>query len=362
MTGSTSELTDRVKARARALGFDAVGIARADEPVSEAHARYLEFVGRGMQGEMSYLAENAEARRSLDGSAILEGARSVVCVGMRYGRDDDADDPPLAKRIARYARGQDYHNYLRKKLRKLAAFIRTLGDGVRARPLCDVEPVLERAWAARSGLGFIGKNGLLITPGQGSFQLLGEVVTTLPLVAGEPIAERCGSCTRCLDACPTSAFAAPFVLDPRRCVAYLTIEARSVPPPELIEAVGEHLFGCDACQEVCPFNRAAPPPSERTRPFRPLARWSEHALGDLVAPTDEAWAALSEGTPLSRAGRDGLGRNAVLAATRLLQSEDAASRDEARVAIERAEVHPNAEIRAIADAAGAVLGKGPSIP
>src|SRR6185369_15160112 len=190
------------------------------------------------------LADHAETRRRLDGADIIAGARSVICVGRRYARSREAEerDPPLARGIARYARGQDCHVFLRKKLRQLAAFVRTLGPSVDARAFCDTEPVLERAWAARAGIGFVGKNGLVITPGQGSYQILGEVVTTLALVPDTPIAERCGACTRCLDACPTGAFAAPFVLDPRRCIAYLTIEAKDAPPPDLAEAIGEHLF------------------------------------------------------------------------------------------------------------------------
>ena len=206
-------LDARLVAEANRLGFDAVGFARADVPLGADFAHYESFVAHGMHGEMQWLADLPEARKRLDGEHILPGAKTVVCLARRYGRAADPDGP-----IARYARGRDYHNGMRKKLRKLAAFARTLGAGVTARPLCDQEPILERAWAARSGLGFVGKNGLLIVPGAGSFVLLGEVVTTLSLddeAYGTPMRERCGTCTRCLDACPTQAFRAPFVLDPR---------------------------------------------------------------------------------------------------------------------------------------------------
>src|SRR6202043_3539271 len=152
------------------------------------------------------------------------------------------------------------------------------GPGVEARVLSDVEPLLERAWAARAGVGFVGKNGLVITPGQGSYQLLGEVVTTVALVPDTPMAERCGACTRCLDACPTRAFPAPFVLDARRCVSYLTIEQKTAIAPELRPGMGEHLFGCDDCQTVCPFNAGtgarATLTDEDGDPFAPLERWS----------------------------------------------------------------------------------------
>ncbi len=315
---SPSDLDARVRERARALGFDAVGVARADVPLEADFARYRAFVAEGMHGEMGYLAENEAARERLDTDAILAGARSVVCVARRYQRaaGDEAHDPPFAQHIARYARGRDYHNGTRKKLRQLAAVLRTLGTPdapAQARPLVDDAPVLERVWAARAGLGFVGKNGLLIVPGEGSFVLLGEVVTTLALTPDPPIPERCGACTRCLDACPTSAFARPFVLDPRKCIAYLTIELRAPIPLEHRAAIGEHLFGCDDCQTVCPFNRSARPRSpEATRPFEPHARWSETSVIDLLAMDERAWVELGEGSPLRRATADGLARNAAI--------------------------------------------------
>jgi epoxyqueuosine reductase len=311
-----------VRDRARALGFDAVGVARADLPLEEEFARYRAFLDAGMAGEMGYLAENAEARERLDTPAILEGARSVVCVARRYQRSpgEEEKDPPFAQRIARYARGHDYHNGVRKKLRQLAAFLRTLraagereGEPVRARPMVDDAPILERAWAARAGLGFVGKNGLLIVPGEGSFVLLGEVVTTLALTPDSPIPERCGACTRCLDACPTQAFPRPFVLDPRRCVSYLTIELRGAIPEDLRGAVGDHLFGCDDCQTVCPFNhsaRARPP--DATRPFEPHARWRETELASLLEMDERRWGEISHGSPIHRATADGLARNAAI--------------------------------------------------
>lgn len=348
----TAEAPDRlVREHALALGFDVVGVARADEPIEIEHARYLEFIARGMHGEMGYLAEYAEQRRRLDGSAILEGARSVVCVGRRYARPRDLEegDPPLARAIARYARGQDYHNHLKRRLRRLASFIRSLAPGVLARPLCDVEPVMERVWAARAGIGFVGKNGLLITPGQGSYQLLGEVVTTLLLTPDAPIAERCGSCTRCLDACPTQAFDAPFVLDPRRCIAYLTIEQRSAPAEPLRARMGEHVFGCDACQEVCPFNRTAPPRPERTAPFHPLARWEARDVDDLTALDEEGFNALTIGTPLRRARRSGLARNAaIVAANRLARGAQGGAAERAERALAAALAHDDPSVRAVA--------------
>lgn len=305
------ERSRAVRQKARALGFDVVGVARADVPLDADFERYRAFVEEGRHGEMTWLGEPLDVRRRVDTPHILAGARSVVCVARRYQRSADAEagDPALAHHIARYARGRDYHNGVRKKLRRLAAYLRTLGG--EARPLCDDAPVLERAWAARAGLGFVGKNGMLIVPGQGSFVLLGEVVTTLALAADVPISERCGACRRCLDACPTDAFVAPFVLDPRRCISYLTIERRSPIDVALREAMGSHLFGCDDCQTVCPFNASARPRDESTtRPFEPHPRWGELSLVDLLDPA--RWSTISEGTPVFRATADGLARNAAI--------------------------------------------------
>jgi epoxyqueuosine reductase len=306
-----------IEDKARALGFEAIGFARADLPLTDDFARYEAFVAAGKQGEMGWLAALPEARRRLDGEQILPGARTVICLARRYGRpeDDDARDPATARTIARYARGRDYHNGMRKKLRKLAALVRTLGDDVRARPLCDEEPVLERAWAARSGLGFVGKNGLLIVPGTGSLVLLGEVVTTLALEPSDPLPPGCGACTRCLEACPTNAFDAPFVLDPRRCIAYLTIEHRGAAPPELRPSIGEHLFGCDDCQTVCPFN-ASRGRARRAAELDPRLgcdpRWATTRLEDLLTLDEAGFVALREGSPIGRATRVGLARNAAV--------------------------------------------------
>jgi epoxyqueuosine reductase len=325
---ATIALGARVRKQARALGFDAVAIARTDVSLDRDVERYRAFIDAGMHGEMTWLARHAGARDRLDGEGILPGARSVVCLARRYQRpadqrptDQECDDAGagLAPAIARYARGRDYHGFLRQRVRRLAAFIRTLGSPgqtIAARPLCDDAPILERAWAARAGLGFVGKNGLLIVPGAGSMVLLGEVVTTLPLDPDPVIPERCGACTRCLEACPTDAFVRPFVLDPRRCVSYLTIEHQSAIDPALRAGVGDHFFGCDDCQTVCPFNAGttarAPLPADDGDPFAPLERWSRLTLEALLAATDASWDAIAQGTPLKRAGRAGLARNAAI--------------------------------------------------
>jgi epoxyqueuosine reductase len=340
-------LAERISERARALGFHAIGFAAA-APLTADHERYLAFVAAGMHGDMGYLAEHAAARRDVACDAILPGAATVICLARRYDRAaaDEASDAPLARTIARYARGRDYHGFLRKRLAKLAAYVRSLAPGTAARAVCDTAPVLERAWAARAGLGFVGKNGLLIIPGQGSFCLLGEVITTLalePTALGQPIGERCGSCRACLDACPTEAFTAPFVLDPRRCIAYATIEARSAAAPEVAAHVGEHLFGCDDCQSACPYNRVAAPPAADTAPFRPLPVWGRTTLADLAGADEAGFAALAAGSPVRRAGRSGMARNAALVARARAGDADAAA------ALAAAARHDHPMVRATAE-------------
>ncbi len=304
-----TDLDQAIRDRALALGFDRVGVASAEGTLEPEFSRYEAFIAAEKHGKMGYLAEAREARRRLDTDAILEGAKSVICVAERYaGTEESVHGDGVARHVARYARGSDYHNHLRKRLRKLAAFVRTLGDGASARPISDDAPVLERAWAARSGIGFIGKNGLLIAPGLGSFVLLGEVVTTLALTPAVPMAERCGSCTLCLDACPTDAFDGPFVLDPRRCVSYLTIELRGPMPEDLRAGVGENLFGCDDCQDVCPYNRSA----GETKPrYLPFARWEDTSLERLVDLDQPSYEELVRGSAVKRATREGLARNAI---------------------------------------------------
>ena len=352
-----ADIGRRVKQKARDLGFDAVGFARADLPLEDDLARYQRFLALGMQGTMAYLADNAAVRERLDTEAILPGAKTVICLARRYQRSgaSEAADPETARRVARYARGHDYHNVVRRKLRRLAAFLRTLdqtgaeaGAGaVRARPMCDDVPVLERAWAARAGLGFIGKNGLLIVPGQGSLVLLGEVVTTLELPPDTPMAERCGTCTRCLEACPTQAFVRPFVLDPRRCVAYLTIELHGPVPEPLRSGVGEHLFGCDDCQTVCPFNGGARTQAPGGATFEPLPFWADLSEERLLAMDDERWEAMTRGSPVKRARLVGMARNAAIV---LGNRGD----PESRPALQRAFAeHPSEVVR---DAAGWAIG------
>lgn len=321
-------------------------MARATEPLAEEYARYEEFLDSGYHGSMGYLAENREVRQRVDTERMLLGAKSVICVAERYAPTlaEEETDPALSQSIARYARGRDYHNGIRRRMRKLAKFVRLLGTPeapIDARPLMDDAPILERAWAARAGLGFVGKNGLLIVPGQGSFVLLGEVLTTLELEPDSPIAERCGSCTRCLDACPTQAFPQPFVLDARRCIAYLTIELRGPIPQEFADCMGpKHLFGCDDCQTVCPFNLGRHRAIERAPTFQPHERWAHEKPEAFLDPARSE--ELLQSSPMTRAMPDGMARNAAL----VLRYD---ARPEAADALAHAAgAHPSKDVQATA--------------
>ncbi len=256
-----SSLEVQLKARAGALGFALAGIAPATE--ADGFARYREWLDRGFAGEMDYLHRFVDARHHP--SSILEGVRSVLMVAMEYGRTEpphsqtvEATIPSrlLPKgRVAAYAQGPDYHRFIWDRLNELVAWLEAEAPGCRAAAVADTAPLLERDFARRAGLGWIGKNTMLIHPRRGSFFFLGALLTDLELAPDASFSSsHCGSCTACLDACPTKAFPQPFVLDASRCVSYLTIELRGPVPEELREPMGNWLYGCDVCQDVCPWN------------------------------------------------------------------------------------------------------------
>ncbi|MBI2158511.1 MAG: tRNA epoxyqueuosine(34) reductase QueG [Candidatus Rokubacteria bacterium] len=295
-------LHEAVKGRALELGFDRVAIGPAGPPE---HARAFErWLDAGHAGQMAYL-ERTRADR-LDPGRLLPGARSVVVVALAYARDDD---DPSWRPVARYARGRDYHDVLRPRLIALGDFIReAAGGGVGCRAAVDTSAVLERDLAARAGLGWIGKNTNLLTPSLGSYFFIGIVLTTAALDVDEPLPDRCGTCTACLDACPTRAFVTPYTLDARRCISYLTIEHRGDIPDELRAGLNEWAFGCDVCQEVCPWNgKAAPAREPALAPAAPLGPME--ALLDLDA---NAFSARFRGSAIWRAKRAGLLRNAAI--------------------------------------------------
>ena len=294
----------RIKRRAAELGFDPVGITRLGPVASyDAFARWL---ARGFAGEMAYLPRGAEKRR--DTTLPFPGARSAVVVALDYG----GRQPPGT--VARYARGADYHDVVVARLRDLHRWLEgEIGTAVPGKAYVDTGPILERDLAQRAGLGWIGKNTMLINPERGSFFFLGALLLDLELETDPPFeSDRCGSCTRCLDACPTDAFVAPRVMDATRCVSYLTIEHRSAIAAELQPLMGELLYGCDICQDVCPWNqkfaREASDPD-----LAPSAENVAPEPEELIALTDEGFRSRFKGSPMKRAKRAGLARNAAIA-------------------------------------------------
>lgn len=304
MTLRSLALAAAVKERARALGFHGVGIGPAAPPVhADAFERWL---AAGYGATMTYL-ERGRADR-LDPARLLPSARAVIAVALGHGRGD-ADDPSWAL-VARYARGQDYHDVMRPRLQALAGFVReAAGPETATRVAVDTSPVLERDLAARAGLGWIGKNTNLLAPGLGSYFLIGIVLTTADLALDASLPDRCGRCTACLDACPTGAFVAPYVLDARLCISYLTIEHRGELPPELAGRLHGWLFGCDICQEVCPWNGKADVPRDPAlAPAGPLGR-----LAELAGLDAETFRVRFRESAMRRARPEGLRRNAALA-------------------------------------------------
>jgi epoxyqueuosine reductase len=317
--------TQLVKSLAREIGFDLVGVARA-APLPRARY-YREWIARGYGGTLDYLRRNIDIRA--DPRRMVAGARSVICVALNYKRADGflpasaavepgASDRALvdaenaAGRIAQYARGRDYHVVMRRMLRELTRRLHAgLDESFEARVCVDTAPLLERELAAAAGLGWIGRNTCLLNAALGSYLFLGEIVTSLELREDGPVGEQCGRCRRCLDACPTCAFIGPYELNASRCVSYLTIEYRGVIDAGLNRSIGTRVFGCDVCQQVCPYNARAP--------LGKHAETIRHQLPDSVnllyllkisAEEHRAWL---RGTAASRATLPMWRRNALIA-------------------------------------------------
>lgn len=249
------QLAAEIKQFARKLGFDLVGIAPAEPSMHRAYFR--QWLDNGRAGDMDYLDRRFDER--IDPATYLPGARSVVCVAMNY--HFPLGDPAAGEsaRVARYALGDDYHELIKQRLYDLADWVRERVPGSRTRCGVDTAPIMEKELAARAGVGWMGKNTCIINREAGSWLLLGEVISTLELPFDEPAIDYCGTCQRCIDACPTQAITAPYELDASRCISYLTIELHDRPiPAELQPKLEGWIFGCDICQEVCPYNRAAP--------------------------------------------------------------------------------------------------------
>ncbi len=322
-------LAETIKREALTLGFDAVGISRvanSSPPPAISHqpdsslpnpatplshhlfSRLVEWLQRGYHGTMAWMTRDP-SRRS-NPQQVLPGCRSMVSVGMNYYTDNRADEQPGMGRIARYAWGKDYHTVMSRRLSQLEAKIAALAPGVTTRGYVDTGPIMEKAWAQQAGLGWIGKHSNLVSVECGSWLLLGEILTTLDLVPDEPGTDLCGSCTLCIQACPTGAIVEPYLVDARLCISYLTIElrgGREAIPDELAAQLGNRIFGCDDCLDVCPFNLRADATSEPA--FIPTPLTLAPSLKALSQISEEGFATTFKESPLKRAKWSGLLRN-----------------------------------------------------
>jgi epoxyqueuosine reductase len=311
ISDETQALTQRIKTQALSLGFDLVGVAPAQE--SPELVFFPHWLDAGYAGEMQYLVRSRE-RRS-DVQRVLPGVQSIVVCGLNYDTAypySTTQTDPERGLVARYAWGADYHEVMQTRLAALQDYVATLvPPPVASKLYVDTGPVVERVYAKYAGLGWFGKNTCLLNTRLGSWLLLGELLLTIPLIYDQPAHEHCGTCTRCLDACPTQAFIAPYVLDARRCIAYLTIEYKGVIPDEFRVPIGQHIFGCDICQDVCPWNRKR---HMTTLPeFQPRAAQQHPSLAELATLTPAEFRQRFRGTPMERSKRRGLVRNVCVA-------------------------------------------------
>ena len=346
MTVGNPAFHERAKEKARELGFCAFGVARADA-APQSRARLEQWLAEGMHGDMLWMAETAARRGSPAG--LWPDVRSVISLGMSYA---PAGDPlalagsPETGRISVYAQGADYHDVVKKALKALARWMVAEAE-CELKVFVDTAPVMEKPLAEAAGLGWQGKHTNLVSRSDGSWLFLGAIYTTLELEPSPaPHAVHCGSCTACLDACPTDAFPAPFRLDARRCISYLTIEHKGPIPHEFREAIGNRIYGCDDCLAVCPWNRFAET-ARANKAFLPRAELTAPALADLLALDDATFRQVFAGSPIKRIGRGRMVRNAAIAAgnsgraelvpvlQRLVMEEDEVVAEAARWALAR---------------------------
>lgn len=302
MNSETSH-TQIIKEYAYSLGFDACGICRAEAVDNTEETLFRNWIKDGYQADMDYLENNAEKR--LDPTLLVEGSKSIISVALNYYPEvKQREDAP---QFAYYAYGKDYHDVMKDKLNHLFDFIKTIYPEVEGRVFCDTAPVMERYWAVKAGLGFIGKNTLLIIPKKGSYFFLGEIILNLKLDYDSPLKLSCGKCTRCLDACPTNALEKPHLLNANKCISYQTIENKGEIAKEIQPLLNNRMYGCDICQLCCPWNRySRPHQTEAFTPKTELLSLDHHAINNMQV---EDYQRIFKGSAVKRAKYSGLIRN-----------------------------------------------------
>ena len=302
MNSNRVHTTQQIKAEAKRLGFLSCGIAKAG--FLEAEAPRLErWLKNGFQGEMHYMENHFDKR--LDPTLLVDGAKSVISLLLNYYPESTQN--PESYQISKYAYGQDYHFVIKDKLKELLHFIQNEIGEVNGRAFVDSAPVLDKAWAAKSGLGWIGKNANLITQKTGSFYFIAELIVDLELDYDTPTTDHCGTCTACIDACPTQAIVAPYVVDGSKCISYFTIELKDQLPPEMKGAWNDWMFGCDVCQDVCPWNRFAKPHQEPA--FNPHPDLLQLTKKDWEEITEDTFRKVFKNSAVKRTKYEGLKRN-----------------------------------------------------
>ena len=298
-----SERAAWIKRRAKELGFTSVGISAA-RALDEEAPRLETWLKEGMHGDMTYMEDNFDKR--LDPRKLLPGTKSVVSLLFNYHNPQGQADPEAPK-IAQYAYGEDYHFVLKWKLKELLKWMRAEWGNVEGRVYVDSAPILERAWAERSGLGWIGKHSLLLNKHAGSYFFLAEMMLDLDLEPDAPVTDHCGTCTRCIDACPTDAIIQPYMVDGSKCISYFTIELRGAIPEPVKGKMENWMFGCDICQDVCPWNRHASPTTEPR--FSPHPRLLDMTKADWDDLTEDVFRDVFKNSAVKRTGWLGLQRN-----------------------------------------------------
>ncbi len=299
--------SERIIEEARRIGFDKAGIVRA-EPLADERAQLDAWIANGYHGEMAWMARNPEMRS--DPTVLFPPVRSIIVVALNYYTPHAHSNEPGTGKVSRYAWGDDYHDIMRAKLRRLAEFVKTLDETAETRSCVDTAPIMDKAWAVRAGLGWLGKHSNVITTELGSWIFIGELLVSLDLdEILEPVPDHCGTCTACLDACPTGAIVEPYVVDSTRCLSYTTIEFRA---PELSDELSKHLngwlYGCDICQDVCPWNRFQKPTGESG--FEPRSGNVSADLAEILSLSPTEYARRFQRSAMKRTKLSGLQRNA----------------------------------------------------